>query len=236
MKWFIFGISLFCFLVLLIYLYIKQFDMVVTWLAPASDIISDKAEWIYGKYSSGKVVHAREVLDTAAGWDALGAIWPIAAILSLLSLAGGVLFGYLTRDNLYTAEHAKELADLKKNYEDKIDTADRIFRQADQKDAQSRSRSREAEKLEAGVKCREQSVTEREKSLTKIIADSVRETMKKYESLQEDHNKRGHKMNSLENDKIELKKKNKALELEILELQEKVYDLTQKNLTLKKGK
>ncbi len=229
-------IGSFCFLVLLIYLYIKQYNMVVTWVRPEADAISDTAEWIYGRYSSGRIVHAMEVRDAVAGWDALAAIWPIAAILSLVSLAGGVSFGYFTRDNQYAAEHDKALAEQERQYKFKIDHAERLSQQADQKDGQSRRRNREADALEADVKRREVSVTEREQKIMKIIDDQVRDTKKKYENLQEDHNKRGHKMNNLENDKIEFKKKNNALELEILELQEKLHDLTQKNLSLKKGK
>ncbi len=236
MKRVLFGIGSLCFLVLLIYLYIKQYDMVVTWLRPKADTISDKAEWVYGRYSSGTIVHAMEVRDAVTGWDALAAIWPLAAIMFMVTLVVGVSFGYFTRDNQYADEHAKALAEQEHKYKIKIDTADRFFLQADQMDTQSRRRNREADALEADVKRRESSVTERERSLIKIIDDHVRDTKKKYENLQEDHNKRGHKMNNLENDKVELKKKNNALELEILELQEKLHDLTQKNLSLKKGK
>jgi len=236
MKRVLFGIGSFCFLVLLIYLYIKQYDMVVTWLRPKADTISDKAEWVYGRYSSGTIVHAMEVRDAVTGWDALAAIWPLAAIMFMVTLVVGVSFGYFTRDNHYAAEHGKALAEQKQQYKFKIDHAEKLSQQADQKDAESRRRNREAEELEANVKRREISVTERELSLAKIIDDHVRETTKKYDNLQADHNKRGHKMNSLENDKVELKKKNNALELEILELQEKMLDLTQKNLSLKKGK
>ena len=230
------GIGMFCFLVLLIYLYVKQYNMVVSWVRPEADTISDTAEWVYGRYSSGRIVHAMEVRDAVTGWDALGAIWPIAAILSLVSLVAGVSFGYFTRDNNYAKEHKQELFEVEQKYKIKIDTADRLFWQSDQKDTESRRRKREAEELESSVKCREIYVSERELSLTKIIDDQVRETTKKYETLQEDYKKRGHKMNGLENDKVELKKKNNALELEILELQEKMLDLTQKNLSLKKSK
>lgn len=236
MKLVVVGIGSFCFLVLLIYLYIKQYDMVVTWVKPEADVISDTAEWIYGRYSSGKIVHAMEVRDAVTGWDALAAIWPLAAILSLVSLVGGVFFGYFTRDNQYADEHAKALTEQEHKYKIKIDTADRFFLQADQMDIQSRRRNKEADALEANVKHREISVTERELNVQKAVTDLAGEIIKKHEKLQEDHNKRGHKMNSLENDKVELKKRNNALDLEILELQEKLHDLTQKNLSLKKGK
>lgn len=236
MRTFFVGIGVFFFLVLLIYLYTKQYHMVVTWVRPEADAISDTAEWIYGRYSSGSIVHAMEVRDAVTGWDALGAIWPIAAILSLVSLAGGVSFGYFTRDNQYADEHAKALAEQKQKYQFQIDAADRFFQQADQLDIQSRRRNKDTVELKSNIECRERSVSERELNVQKAVTDLAGEIIKKHEKLQDDFKKRGHKMECLENDKVELKKKNNALDLEILELQEKLHDLTQKNLSLKKGK
>lgn len=225
-----------CFVILVVYLNYKQHDMVVTWLKPGADNISDKAGWIYGKYSSGSVVHARECLEFAEGWDALEAFWPLSLVLLVVSLITGVAGGYDLRDNDNAVYHERELSDLESKYQQRIDVADNKYRQADIWESNSRRRFKEADQKEADIKRREKSVAEKELEIVKTAEEKVLATQKQFQHLQEDHNKRGHKMEGLEKEKIELKRKNIALEKDLLKLHEDNLALTKENLALKRGK
>ena len=236
MKWGRLTVGVICLGALVSYLYFKQDDMVVTWLKPGADNISEKANWIYGKYSNGKIVHARECLEFATGWNALKSIWPLSFALFIVSFTSGLAGGYSLRDNHNAAEYNQKLSELEQKYQRQIDVADKNYRQAEQKDADSRRRIKAADQKEYNVTRREKSVSEKELNLEKIVGQKCQEIMKKLQSLQEDHNKRGHKMENLEKERIELKRKNNSLEKEILELQEKNLTLTKEKLTLKRDK
>ena len=101
LKW-TWRISGICIGILLIYFYLnyKQKDMLVTWVMPGNDNISENA-WIYGKASGGKVRDYHQVLEPAQGWNAMDALLPIALVLIVVSFTAGVAGGYLFRDNKY---------------------------------------------------------------------------------------------------------------------------------------
>lgn len=232
-HWKLWGI---CFVILVAYLNYKQHDMVVTWLKPGADNISKNAGWIYGKYSSGKVVHARECLEVAEGWDALEAIWPLALVLLVVSHVAGIAGGFAFRDNDNAANHERELSDLESKYQQRIEVADRKYSQGEIWESNSRKRSREADQKEADIKRRENSVAKKELEIEKIVDEKVLATKKLLQSIQEDHTKRGHKMEGLEKEKIELKRKNITLEKDIFKLHEDNLALAKENLELKKEK
>lgn len=216
-HWKVWGI---CFVILLIYLNYKQHDMVVTKVRPERDHISENADWIFGKYSSGKVVHARQCLEVAEGWDALTAIWPLSLILLIVSLTAGMAGGYALRDDDNADRHERDLSDLERKYQWRIEIADRNYRQAEIWESTSRRRSSEADQKEAAVKRREKSLEEKERDVEKIVEERVQATRKQLQGLQEDHKNRCHKMEGLEKEKIDLKRKNISLEKEVLKLQE----------------
>lgn len=230
-HWKVWGI---CFVILLIYLNYIQHDMVFAWLKPGADGISDKAEWIYLQYTGGKIVHARECLEVAEGWDALMAIWPLSLILVIVSLTAGIAGGYALRDDDNAASHERDLSDLESKYQWRIEIADRNYRQAEIWESSSRRRSREADQKEAAVKRREKSLEEKERDIDKIVEERVQSTRKQLQGLQEDHKNRCHKMEGLEKEKIDLKRKNISLEKEVIKLQEENLALTKENLALKR--
>lgn len=230
-HWKVWGI---CFVILLIYLNYKQHDMVFAWLKPGADSISDKAEWIYLQYTGGKIVHARECLEVAEGWDALTAIWPLSVVLVIVSLAAGVAGGYALRDDDNAERHKRELSDLESRYRQRIEVADRKYSQGEIWESNSRRRFREVDQKEAAVKRREKAVEEKERDIEKIVEERVLAIRKQFQSLQEDHRNRCHKMEGLEKEKIDLKRKNISLEKEVLKLQEENLALTKENLALKR--
>lgn len=223
-----------CIVVLLIYLNYRQHDMVVTRVRPERDQISENAEWIFGKYSSGRIVHARQCLEVAEGWDGLTAIWPLSLTLLIVSLAVGIAGGYALRDDDNADRHRRELSDLESRYRQRIEAADRKYEQAGIWESSSRRRSREADQKEAAAKRREKAVEEKEQNIDKIVEEKVQAIRKQFQGLQEDHRNRCHKMEGLEKEKIDLKRKNISLEKEVLKLQEENLALTKENLTLKR--
>lgn len=223
-----------CFVILLIYLDYRQHDMVVTRVRPERDQISENAEWIFGKYSSGRIVHARQCLEVVEGWDGMRAIWPLSLTLLIVSLAAGIAGGYALRDDDNADRHRRELSDLESRYRQRIEAADRKYEQAGIWESSSRRRSREADQKEAAAKRREKAVDEKEQNIDKIVEEKVQTVRKQFQGLQEDHRNRCHKMEGLEKEKIELKRKNISLEKEIIKLQEENLALTKENLALKR--
>jgi len=221
--------------VFLIYPSCKQQDMVFTWVKPGSDSISKKAEWIFGRYSSGRIVHARECREIAEGWDALNAFWLLTIGLILLSAYIGTAGGYFIRGNDNAAAHKRELSELEKKYKDKIENAERNYRQAEIWDKNSRTRFADAEKTFAEIKRWEKRVSEREMELGKIIDENVQATKKQLQNLQIDHKNRGNKLEGLEKEKINLKRENITLEKENIQLGVENLNLIKEIMALKKG-
>ena len=225
-----------CIALLLIYLNFKQTDMVVTWLAPGADCITEKADWIFGKYSSGKIVHARECVQFASGWDALLAIWPLSLALVIVSLTTGAAGGYILRQYDNAEEHKRELYELERKFIRKYHAPVNNSIQSEGMMAFARTRIKEAEGKEAVIKRREKAVAEKEQNIETTVEEKVQSIKKQLQSLQEDHEKRRFKMESQEKEKIELKRKNLSLEKEMLKLQEEQLALTKENLMFKRGK
>ena len=230
-HWKVWGI---CIVILLIYLNYKQHDMVFAWLKPEADSFSDNAEWIYVQYHGGRIVHARECLEVAIGWDALTAIWPLSLTLVVVSFAVGIAGGYALREDDNADRHRRELLDLENRYRQKIDAADRKYDQAGIWETNSRRRFKEADQKEAAAKRREKAVEEKEQNIDKTVEEKVQAIRKQFQGLQEDHRNRCHKMEGLEKEKIELKRKNISLEKEVIKLQEENLALTKENLALKR--
>lgn len=231
-HWKIWGI---CLVILLIYLYYKQDDMVVTWLMPDGDRIYNNDSWIFGKYSSGRVVYVRQCREVVGGWDALAAIWPLSLTLFILSITTGISGGYALRDDENADRYKRELSDLESKYRQDIETADRKYSQAESWEYNSRRRSREADQKEATMKSREKMLYKKELEIEKTVEEKVQSVRKQLQSLQEDHKNRCHKMEGLEKDKIDQKRKNISLEKEILKLQEENLVLLKENQALKKA-
>lgn len=230
-HWKVWGI---CIVILLIYLNYKQHDMVFAWLKPGADNFSDNAEWIYVQYHGGRILHARECLEVAVGWDALTAIWPLSLTLVIVSLAAGIACGFAIRDDDNADRHRRELTDLEGSYQQKIKGADRKYEQAETWETNSRKRFKEAEQKEAAVTRREKAAEEKEQNIDKIVEEKVQAIRKQFQGLQEDHRNRCHKMEGLEKEKLELKRKNISLEKEVIKLQEENLALTKENLALKR--
>lgn len=225
-----------CLAFLLIYLSFKQTGMVVTWLAPGADCITEKADWIFGKYSSGKIVHARECVQFASGWDALSAIWPLSLALVIVSLTIGATGGYILRQNDNVEEHKRELYELERKYIHQYHAPVNNSIQSEAVMAFARARIKEAEDREADVKRREKAVAEKEQNIEKAVEEKVQPIRKQLQRLQEDHKNRGYKMEGLEKDKVELKRRNLSLEKENLTFQEKILELTKEIKALKSEK
>jgi hypothetical protein len=113
-------------LIFLIYPSCKEQDMVFTWVKPESEGISENAKWIFGRYSSGRIVQARECREIAEGWDALNAFWLLSFGVVLLSAYIGTTGGYYIRGNDNANKHKCELSELETKYKDRIEKADKI--------------------------------------------------------------------------------------------------------------
>lgn len=229
-HWKIWGI---CLVVLLIYLYYRQDDMVVTWIMPEGNRIYNDASWIFGKYSSGRVVYVRQCREVVGGWDALAAIWPLSLALFLVSITTGIAGGYALRDDKNSDRHKREMSDLESRYRQDIETADRKYSQAESWEYNSKRRFREADQKEVAVKRREKIIDGKERDIEKTVEEKVQNIRKQFQSLQEDYKNRCHKMEGLEKDKIDLKRKNISLEKETLKLQEENLGLIKENQALK---
>ena len=231
--WKVWGV---CFVILFIYLCNKQHDLVVTTVKPEYDSISENADWIFGRFSSGKIVHARECLEIAEGWDAVGSIWPLYLALVVVSLTAGTAWGYYLRGNDNAADHDREISVLEQKYRRYVEDANKKYQEAENKDAQSQSRMREVIDREGWVKYVEKAAEEKVRDIEKTKGEEVEAVKKQLQNLQEDHKNRGHKMEGLEKDKIDLKRKYISNEKEILKLQEDNIALKKENLALKKEK
>ena len=231
-HWKVWGI---CLVILAVYLNYKQHDMVVTWLKPGTDNISENAGWIYGKFSSGKVVHARECLEFAEGWDALEAIWPLSLVLLVLSLTAGIAGGYTLRGDDNADCHRQQLTEKDRHYQQFIEVADNKISQAKIMDQNSRQRFNEATQKQ---KLADQQIT----YMTKYVQEMESELTAKLEvfekqllHLQEDHKKRGQMVDRLKEEKTELKLENTALKKDKLLLAQENLKLAEENQTIKKN-
>lgn len=232
-HWKVWGI---CFVILLIYLGFKQHNMVVTRVRPERDCISENAGWIFGKYSSGRIVHARQCLEIAEGWDGLTAIWPFSLALIIVSLITGTAGGYALRDDDNADRHKRELSDLESRYRQRIEAADRKYEQGEIWESNSRRRFKEADQKEADANRREKAAEEKERDIDKIVEERVQAFKKQFQHLQEDHKNRGHKMEGLEKDKVELKRIVLAKDKEIIQLGEENLAMRKEILSLKREK
>ena len=221
--------------VFLIYPSCKQQDMVFTWVIPENSGISENAQWIFGRYSSGRIVQARECREIAEGWDALNAFWLLTIGLILLSAYIGTAGGYFIRGKDNDAEHKRELSELEQRYKQRIEGAERNYNQAEIWDKNSRTRFADAEKTFAEIKRWEKRVSEREMELGKIIDENVQATKKQLQNLQIDHKNRGNKLEGLEKEKISLKRENITLEKENIRLGQENLTLIKEYLALKQG-
>lgn len=228
--WKVWGI---CLVILVSCMYYMQQDMLVTWVKPKSDRISENAVWIFYKYSNGKTEHLRQCVEIAESWDALTAIWPLFLALAITSLYAGIAIGYAFRDDDNRDRHAQELSDLESRYKQKIMAADNKYKQAGIWEINSMRRTEDTDHREAALIRWEKSLEQRKRDIEKITEEKVHAIRKQLLNLQEDHKNRGHKMESLEKEKISLKRKNISLEKEVLKLQEENLSLTKDNLTLR---
>lgn len=231
-HWKIWGI---CILILLGYLNYKQQNMVVTIVKPGFDNISENADWIFGKYSSGRIVHARQCLETSIGWDALTDIWPISLALIIVSLTAGIAGGYALRDDDNIERHKRQLAEKDQHYQRYIEVADNKRSQAEIMDQNSRQRFNEAtqkQKLaDHQLADMGKYVQEMESELTAKIEAAEKQLL----HLQEDHKKRGQMVDRLKDEKTDLKLENTALKKEKLLLAQENLKLSEEVQTIKKN-
>ena len=214
-KWLLVGIG---FVALLVYLYMKQKTMVVIWLGSEYGSSSENPVWFFGKISGGRTVYIRDFLDYAEGWDALLALWPLHLFLVMVSVIIGVFGGCFFRDR-YNAMKYEKL------YRDEIQQARANFCKAKAIEADSMKRFRAAKETESAVNRQMKSIGEKELEIEKHVALRVQGTIHQLQSLQEDHKKRGAKMENMEKEKIELKRKNFYIEKELMKLQDENLEL-----------
>lgn len=214
-KWLIAGIG---FVALLVYLYMKQKTMVVIWLGPESGSSSEHPVWFFGKISDGRTVYIREFLGYAEGWDALLALWPLYLFLVIVLVSSGVFGGCFFRDRYNALKYEKK-------YRDEIQQARAQICEAKEIEEQSRMRLREVKEAESAANRQLKSVREKELDIEKNVAVRIQGTIHQLQSLQEDHKKRGAKMENMEKEKIELKRKNFYIEKELMKVQDENLEL-----------
>ena len=224
-SWIIAGLGL---VALLVYLYMKQKMMVVTWLSSESGDFPKDSGWVYCKISEGHIVYVRECLNSVKGWDALLALWPLHLFLVIVSATSGVFGGCFFRDR-YNAMKYEKL------YRDEIQQARADFCKAKAIEADSMKRFRAAKETESAVNRQMKSIGEKELEIEKHVALRVHGTIHQLQSLQEDHKKRGAKMENMEKEKIELKRKNFYIEKELMKLQDENLELIKSLQKLKRG-
>ena len=223
-SWIIAGLGL---VALLVYLYMKQEMMVVTWLSSESGDFPKDSGWVYCKISEGHIVYVRECLNSVKGWDALLALWPLHLFLVIVSATSGVFGGCFFRDR-YNAMRYEKL------YRDEIQQARADFCKAKAIEADSMKRFRAAKETESVVNRQMKSIGEKELEIEKHVALRVQGTIHQLQSLQEDHKKRGAKMENMEKEKIELKRKNFYIEKELMKLQDENLELIKSLQKLKR--
>jgi hypothetical protein len=224
-SWIIAGLGL---VALLVYLYMKQKMMVVTWLSSESGDFPKDSGWVYCKISEGHIVYVRECLNSVKGWDALLALWPLHLFLVIVSATSGVFGGCFFRDRYNAMKYEKK-------YRDEIQQARAQICEAKDIDEQSRIRLSAAKEAESAVTRQLKSIREKESDIEKIVVGRIQGTIHQLQSLQEDHKKRGAKVENMEKEKIELKRKNFYIEKELMKLQDENLELIKSLQKLKRG-
>ena len=188
-----------CLIILSIYICYKQDNMVVAWLSTEAKNPGE-TKWVFAKYSSGNVIGSVDIEKYAkSGWNSLGALWPVALALVVVTLTGGVAWGYIFSDNKYAESHKQELAKLTQKYEQRINDSY-------EKDARSASRDRETRKRIYAAKELEeynQQLIECTAAEVNELKARLTETENKLVHLQEDHKNRGAKIERLEKGIVE---------------------------------
>ena len=226
-KWLIVGGGP-CFVALFVYLYVKQKTMLIIWLGSESGEISENPVWFFGKINDERIDYIREFLDFAEGWDALLALWPLHLFLVIVSVTSGVFGGCFFRDRYNSMKYEER-------YRDEIKQARAQFCEAKLIEEKSRVRLIDAKKTESAVNRQMNSILEKELDIEKIVAGRIQGTIHQLQGLQEDHKKRGAKMENMEKEKIELKRKNFYIEKELMKLQDENLELIKSLQKLKHG-
>jgi hypothetical protein len=202
--------------------------MLVTWLGPESGSSSENPVWFFAKISDGRVIYFNEFLDYAEGWDALLALWPLHLFLVIVSVSSGVFGGCFFRDRYNAMKYEKK-------YQNEIQRATAQICEAKDIEEQSRIRLCAAKEAESAVNRQLKSIREKELDIEKIVAGRIHGTINQLQGLQEDHKKRGAKVENMEKEKIELKRKNFYIEKELIKLQDENLELIKSLQKLKRG-
>jgi len=227
------GMLIFAFLIYPSYI---QQDMVFTWLDTESKGISEKTGWVFGKYSSGRIVQARECRETAVGWSALLSILPLSLATVLVSFYIGALYGYFTRDDDNATRHKRVLSEMEMRYKDRIEGAEKTLEKAANKEKDAREQLADAQRTMSIAKHLQKWATEREQELQNEFESDTKALKKKLQTLEEDHRNRLQKIEGLEKDRFDLKKKSNTLEKENILLGEENLKLLKEIMALKKEK